>query len=109
MSGAFEGKVLADGQLPAAVATQYTVPTGKTAYVKFFRCHNAGSTTEAITISANVSGTRRIIGRCTLEPGETFIVIDKDDVLILEAADTIDGVTTTATTVDFLISGVLES
>src|SRR5690242_12765318 len=108
MSGSFAGKVLADGQLPAAVATLYTA-TGQAVMVKFFRCHNAGSTSETVIIYVNISGTRRIIGRCALEAGETFVVIDKDDVLTLENGDTIDAVTTTATTVDYVITGVVET
>lgn len=109
MSLVFDGKPLADGQLAAAVATLYTVPADvRSAIVRFAHFENVGSTSEAVRLYANVSGTRRGIGRCTLEAGEQWRPLEVGEVLHLQTGDTIDGHTTNATTVDYLITGVEE-
>jgi hypothetical protein len=101
-------KSLADGQLPAAKATIYTCPGATTAMIRQIRCsHVSGAaTTETVKIFLKVSaGTSRLIGRAMLDQDEQFHVLTDSEALSLEAGDVIEGSTTTATTVDYTITG----
>lgn len=110
MSGTFTGKSLADGQLASTKGTIYTTPASTVAYVKFLSCHNTGSTTETVIIYVKRSGSSsRVIGRAVLQGNEHCRFIDKDETITLAAGDLVEGVTTTATTVDFVITGVEET
>lgn len=109
MAGTFTGKVLAEGQLPNAKTTLYTVPANVVAYVKFLHCENVAATVETIRIYAKPGSTSRGMGRCVLNPGEFARFVDKDETLVLEAGDLIEGSTTNASSVDYIISGVEES
>jgi hypothetical protein len=95
--------VLADGQLPSTKNTLYTA--GADTYVKFFHVHNTGANPQTILIYAKTSGTSRIIGRAVLGQYESADIIDKDDALTLNTGDLIEGQTTDATTVDYVITG----
>ena len=106
---AFAGKVLAEGQLPNSKGTLYTVGVGVTAYVKFFSCFNTNTTSETVVVYSNPSGTSRIMGRAVLAQNEQVRFIDKDDGLTLSAGSLIEGYTTTAAKVDYIITGIEES
>jgi hypothetical protein len=109
MAGIFTGKVLAEGQLPNAKGTLYTVPGSTKAYVKFFSAENVGSGTEAVRIYLKPGSTSRGAGRATLQPGEHVRFVDKDEAMILEAGDLIEGHTTSTAAVDYLILGLEET
>jgi hypothetical protein len=106
---AFTGQALADGQLPSTKGTLYTVPGATTAYIKFMSVFNTNAAQQTVIIYANVSGTSREIARFVLEQNEWARVIEKDEALVLEAADLIEAETTTATAVNYLITGVEEA
>jgi hypothetical protein len=106
----FTAKVLADGQLPNAKGTLYTVPGATKAYVKFLHCHNGTATNgEAVKIYTKPGATSRLIGQATLNAGQAVRIIDKDEAVTLEAGDLIEGSTTTAATIDYVITGVEET
>lgn len=97
-------KVLAEGQLPNAKGTLYTAPAGG-ALVKFYRCHNTNVAAQTIKLYVNASGTSREIDRATLAQYETGMEPTGMN-LSLESGDLIEGETTTAAAVNYLITGV---
>jgi len=104
----FTPKPVADGQLAASQTTIYTVPGSTKAYGHSLVCNNVGSTSETVQVWVNVSGTARRIARAILEAGETLIV-EGHEMPLLEAGDTVLASTTTATTVDYVLSVVEET
>lgn len=102
-------KVLADGQLGNAKATLYTVPALTKAYVKFFSVMNVSAGTENVTIYVNTSGTSRKIVYATLGVDEGARIVDKDEAITLEAGDLIEGFSSNATSVDYVITGAEET
>jgi len=102
---AFTGKILAEGQLPNAKGTLYTAPA--TAYVRFFRCLNTGGGSETVIVYYK-KATSRQLGRAVLATLESADFID-GEVLVLDTGDLIEGQTTSATTVDFVIAGAEQS
>ena len=111
MPNSFVGNILAQGQLPNAKGTLYTVPAVTTAYIKFINGHNtpgAGSETTIFYVKKS-SGTSKLLGRAILAANEQIRIIDKDETITLGAGDTIEGQTTTAATVDYVITGVEET
>lgn len=110
MAGNFEAAVLADGQLPNAEATIYTVPASTTVYVKRFSLFNTSTgDTQTVVVRLNVTGTPRTWRRYVLEPLASAELLEHGDALMLEAGDLIRAYTSDATTVDFIISGVKET
>ncbi len=97
-------KVLAEGQLPTTKGTLYTAPAGG-ALVKFYRFHNSNATPQDIIIYVNASGTSREIDRATLGQYE-FGSEPTGMSLSLENGDLIEGITTTSSAVNYLITGV---
>jgi hypothetical protein len=104
---AFSGKILAQGQLSNSKTTLYTVPGGTKAYIRFFRCSNVGVNVETILVFYKKSTSRRI-GRAVLAVDEA-VDFTEQDVLVLDAGDLLEGQTTTAASVDYVISGAEES
>lgn len=105
----FSGKVLAEGQLPNSKTTLYTVPGSTTAYVKYISCYNNNTTDETAKIYLKPGSTSRQIGIAVLGEDEMVRFVDKDEALILEAGDIIEGETTTASQVDYVILGIEET
>lgn len=107
---AFTAKVLADGQLPNTKTTLYTVPASTKAYVKFFSVFNTNAAAQTVIIYAKKSGgTSRVIGRTVLQQNESARVIEIGEALNLGAGDVIEGQTTTASAVDYMITGAEEA
>jgi hypothetical protein len=105
---AITAKSLADGQLPIAKTTLYTCPASTQAIIRQIRCtHVSGAaTTETVRLYLKVSaGTSRLIGRGMIDQDEQFHVLTDSESYSLEAGDVIEGLTTTATTVDYTIVG----
>ena len=102
-------KSLADGQLPAATGDLYTAPASTQALIKTIKLVNTNTTAEAVDLYLTPSGgtARRIIPK-NLSLGAGYLLV-VDDELTLEAGDKIQGDTTTASMVDYTISGVEES
>lgn len=102
-------KSLADGQLANSKGTIYTTPASTQAIVKNIILVNTNTSAETVNLFKKVSGgtSRRVIPKDTLLPAGNSLVMD--DLLTLEAADIIEGDTTTAAKVDFVINGVEEA
>ena len=97
-------KVLAEGQLGSVKATLYTVPALTQAFVKMIRGSNISGSQVTVYLYLNPGGTsRRIWPPIVLERDESFLI---DDVPELEAADLIEGYSSTPSAVDFVITGV---
>ena len=102
-------KSLEDGQLADAKATIYTAPTAKQAIVNRITLVNTNTSTEIVNLyfKASSGTSRRIIPKdYSLIAAALFVM---DDAITLQAADIIEGDTTTAVKVDFVISGVENS
>jgi hypothetical protein len=99
-------KALADGQLPTTKGALYTAPANTMTYVKSIVAHNTNAADQIVVLSVNRSGTSRVIARAVLGQNETLYY---NAPLTLEADDAIEGVTTTASAVDYTISGAEES
>ncbi|MBL0320557.1 MAG: hypothetical protein IPP74_14875 [Alphaproteobacteria bacterium] len=102
-------KVLAEGQLANAKGTLYTVPAATTSYVKFFSVYNAAATNQDVEIFVKAGSTSRQVAFISLAPRQSARVIDKDEALNLEAGDLIEGNSTDATSVDYVITGAEEA
>ena len=95
---------LADGQVAAAWAAIYSPTTP--VMVKIINFYNTGSSVETVDLGVTVDGSsRRQLRRYKLAPGESGTY----ERLELSAADTLDAQTTTATTVDYLVTGADDS
>ena len=100
-------KILADGQLPSSKGTLYTVPAGTSVYLSKINILNTSATTQTVKIYIKPGGTSRFLVHVSgLEQYESIIY---DGGLILETGDLVEGETTTASVVDYLIMGVTES
>lgn len=108
---AFAGQSLADGQLPSSQAAIYTVPANYRAIVNYIHVHNTGSAPETVTIWVKRSGsTARILVRePALSIDTTMWPLEPSEELTLSAGDSIEAQTSTATTVDYFITGALEA
>lgn len=103
-------KSLADGQLPSAKGTLYTAQTAREAIVHSIVLVNTNSSAETINIYFKASGgtSRRITPKdYSLAASAMMEVLDR--IKTLEAGDILEGDTTTASKVDFVISGVENS
>lgn len=98
-------RVLADGQLANAKGTIYTTPTGTRAIVTFLSAFNPSGGTETVNFWVKPGSTSRQIFRSALGTLTGAHVIADGTVLQLEAGDIIEGSTTTAATVDYVITG----
>jgi hypothetical protein len=110
MASVFTAKTLADGTLPNSLGTLYTVPADTKTYVKFFSLFNPNSTQQTVVIYLKKSGsTARRIRRFIFEQNQSADVIEQGGSLQLSEGDVIQGVTTTASVVDYYITGVEET
>lgn len=106
---AFTGKVLGEGQLPNTKTAIYTVPASTVAYIKRFSLFNDNAADQTVIIYVKPGATSRKWRRYVLAQNESAEVLEAGDSLILEAGDQIEAETTTASAVDYVISGVEEA
>jgi len=98
---------LAQGQLAATASTIYTVPAGKTAYLKSIYLHNTGSSDETVKIYINGAATADKILEGVVSGKDTF-EWDIAYSIILTTGQTLRAETTTATTVNYFVHGGTE-
>lgn len=103
------GAWLAHGTLPTTTGTLYTCPADFRVIVQFFRIFNAeGAGSESVTLYAKHT-TRTVIYRAPTLAADTHDdVIEPGQVLTLLPGDLLEGVTATADTVSYYITGRLE-
>lgn len=109
MSGTFAGKVLAEGQVASSKGTLYTVPANTVAYIKSLTVFNTNTTNETVIIYLKPGATSRKWRKYILTPDESADALDLVGPIILEAGDLIEAETTTASKVDYVITGVEET
>lgn len=102
-------KSLADGQLANSKGTLYTTLASTQAIVKTIILVNTNTSSETVNLYFKASGgtSRRIIPKDTALPAGNSLVVD--DLVTLEASDILEGDATTASKVDYVISGVEEA
>lgn len=95
---------IADGQLPAAKGTLYTVPASTIVVLTSFTLVG-GATARTVNIYVNRTGTsRRIIAKDTpLDINGSMQATGRTEVL--EAGDLIEGDASAATEIDYVFSG----
>ena len=99
-------KLLANGQLPDSKGDLYEVPEGKSTVIKSIIIVNTNTVAEAVNLYVlTLGGTARRIIPMDMSLGSKYSLIF-DDGLTLGEEDTIQGETSTASKVDFTISGV---
>jgi hypothetical protein len=99
-------KSLADGQLPNSKGTLYTVGGATSTIIKKITCVNTNTTTESVNLYIKRSGsTSRRICPKDLQLAAGYMAVD-DEEHALAAGDLIEGDTTTASKVDYIIEGV---
>ena len=99
-------KQLAQGQLPDSTGDLYTAPEGKSALLKTVTVVNTHTATETVNLYVKPAGgsARRLIPKdLQLKAGYLLVV---DDELTLEAGDKLQGAATTASKLDYTVSGV---
>lgn len=106
---AFTTAVLADGQLPTTQGAILTGAAATVTYVKRISIFNTNAASQTIDVWLNVSGTPRRWRRYVLDQNESAELLEHGDAIVLEASDTIEAVTTTASAVDYYICGVKET
>lgn len=102
-------KVLDDGQVPAAAAAIFRLDeTRVVVRPEFLNFFNDGSVTETIIVYLKrVNGTSRKLRQIKLLPNESAeMFIDNSPTL--ESGDEIRAETTTASTVDFYVTGMVD-
>jgi hypothetical protein len=107
----FVGKSLADGQLPSGLGTLYTVPALTRAVIKQIDIVSATAIVQVVQLYIKRSGSssRRVINVNDLNLNEAIHFGDEGESISLSAGDQIEGVTTTAASVDYTITGAEET
>lgn len=106
----FTAGTLSDGQLATSIGALYTVPGATKAYVKALVLFNDNAAQQTIVLYIKRSGgTRRKWRRFVLEQNETANPIEEGGSITLSTGDAIEAITTTATAVDYTVTGVLET
>lgn len=110
MAGTFTGKSIADGQVGIAQAAIYTVPGGVIGFVKQVYCFNTNAAVQTLDFWIKRSGgTSRKFHTVTLEQNESVELLDQGETIELSAGDAIEAQTTTASAVDYVVTGVEET
>src|SRR6185295_5152295 len=99
----YTAKILAEGQLPSSKGTLYTCPALTKGYIKYWSVINtSGTETVILYVKKSGSSSRRIC-KGTLNVDEMIRVLDDGETIELSAGDSLEGETTSATTVDYVI------
>lgn len=95
-------EILAEGQLANTKGTLFTA-TGQTIIRLIAVSHVAGGTQSVVLYVKKGASTSRVIARATLLTDEFG---EEDQIITLDTGDLIEGETTDAASVDYLIMGV---
>ncbi len=107
---AFTGASLNDGQVATSWGTVYGPGAGAKAILRSADFHNTNAVTQTVEFAITRSGSsRRIIARVAgLLQNEKVELLTDGEVITLSASDVLEAQTTTATAVDFVITGATE-
>lgn len=106
MAGTFAPKVLAEGQVASSKGTLYTVPASTSAYVRTITFYNSNAATQTLNFYLKPGATSRQIRKVTLAQYESY---EYTTPFMLETGDLIEADTTTASAVDYTITGIEET
>lgn len=105
---AFAGASLADGQVATTWDNIYA-PSGVKGIVKSATFFNTNAASQTLEFRVTRSGrAARKFPRVTLAQNESCDLVSDGEVLVLSDGDVLQAQTTTATAVDFTISGATE-
>ena len=102
----FDAKPLADGQLGTAKGTLYTVPEARAAYVRTITLYNSNAIAQVVKLYLKPGATSRVFYYGTLAQ---YTHIHLTLPITLSEGDLIEGETTTAAAVDYVITGAEET
>lgn len=106
----FTANSLADGQVAVAKGAIYTVPGGTKAYIKRVRFFNTNAVTQLLEVWLKRSGgTSRKQIQFELLQNETADFAEQSETMELSPGDQIEAATTTASAVDYIVTGVEET
>ena len=108
MAGNFTGKTIAAGQLSNTVTSVYQSPVNTVTYLKDFNLYNNSATTQSITLYKNLGGNNYPWHTLVLNSNESADILDEEP-LVLSALDSVQGLSNTANTIIFTLSGVQET
>lgn len=95
---------LADGQLPTSQTAIYTSPASTKTRVRKFTLFNNNAAAQTIDLWININAARKF-RRVVLLQNESADVLAGEEEIILDGADTIEALTTTASAVDYYLGG----
>lgn len=98
---------IADGQLATSDTALYTVSSTGKVWITSIRLFNTNAATQTALIGMRPSGggTTRTLGRFVMAQNQSAEVVIKGDPLALGSSAKLMGYTTTASAVDYLVSG----
>lgn len=106
----FTGASLADGQVASSVGAIYTCPGSTVAFIKQVSFFNNSATPQTVVVSVTrLTSSARKLMQFTLNQNEVGYLVGPGSSIELSAGDTINAVTTTATQVDYFVTGVTAS
>lgn len=105
MAGTFTGKLLAEGQVPNAVAAIYTAPALTVAFIKKMVFTNTSATPQTLIVYVRRATDRVVRHVASMAQWETLEIEN----IVLSAADSIRAESTTNNVVDYIVSGVEET
>lgn len=107
---AFTAGSLGSGQIASSQGVLYTVPALSVAYLKSLSISHTSATPQTVIIYLKESGgTARRYRTFVLNEDESADVISPGSSIQLSAGDTLEAETTSATTVDWFLTGVVEA
>lgn len=98
-------KCLADGQLGKVKEVIYECPFNVKVVITFFSLFNNNTIDEEAHIFLKPSGVSRKVDNYTLAPGSSARVVNNGEILALKPGDIVEGYSTTAKKVDYVLSG----
>lgn len=107
---AFTAGTLADGQAATSLTAIYTVPADTVAYIKSLSLYNTNAAEQTVGMKITRSGSSsRFYRQFVLAQNESADAVSPGTSIQLSAGDVISLITTTATALDYLLTGVLET
>lgn len=107
---AFTAGTLADGQVATSAAAIYTVPAGTVTVLKYINFYNTNSATQTLSVYITRSGgTRRQVIRQVLDQYQSLALLSEGESLTLSTGDALEADTTTASAVDYIVSGAADA
>lgn len=107
----FEAVVLADGELPTAQESIYSVPIGTivAVYIKQLYLYNSNAAEQTISLWLNTgTGTARPWRRLVLAQNESADIFEEGEAVTIEPIHSIEAQTTTAAAISYTLTGVVQ-